>query len=725
MNRPLFFITIALIFGMVVAGFTSINYIPAVIILGLAVITYVILNKKYGQLVFLVFAALGMALFSFQDTYVPKNDIRAYLNGVNTEPDNKNGITAVKVLVRDDPEYNDNKTLFYGRLISVFEKGREITGISGQVRVTLEKDLGFKPQYGDILYIKGKLRPPEPPKNLGEFDYKRYLRYKQVFYTVFAKDTACEKQGYRIDNYFKQMSYGVKNKLLEIIYSSVPKSEADILNGLMLGNQRVIPDDVYDRFKITGTVHILAVSGMNVGLIGLFIFLVLKVFRVKRKAAAVITLVFITVFAVITGAGASIVRATIMGCVVLAGQILEKDTDMINSLSIAAFILLLFNPSNLYDVGFQLSFLATFGIIYFIDWVEDKFKAMPKWLSGTLASTVAAQLFLTPVMADTFHQASVISVLANIFIVPLSGMISILGFAMWLFGSWSAALGKIFGASIWVMIKAMMLIVDTLAKVPYAAVSIKTMPVLLVLIYYIFFLILPHDDIDIKIGNTGLKTVLGGFLLICIPLHLLLPGAKPAFYALSARGVNAAMLVTEDNKKVLMLGRDDYKNNFGVKNTLIPFLRYEGVNNIDKLVLYSVENSANVAALERSFMIKGITADPLSFARLDNDKGVVKIEEDYYIKEGSKTFLTFTPDGVDAVFGDKEVLFLKSITPGIEKRTGCVIYSCISDKNAILPLSKDNICVINSANAGFYRKPPPIEVENIWDLSAKGMFKYP
>ncbi len=725
MNRPLFFITAALIFGMVAAGFTSINYIPAFIILGVAVTAYIFLNKKFGQLVFLVFAVFGMALFSFQDTYVPKNDIRAYLQGVNAETDNKNGITAVKVLVRDDPEYNDNKTLFYGELISVFEKGREITGISGQVRVTLEKDLGFKPRYGDILYIKGKLREPEPPKNLGEFDYKRYLRYKQVFYTVFAKDTACEKQGSRIDNLFKQVSYGVKYKLLEVIYSSVPKAEADILNGLMLGNQRVIPDDVYDRFKITGTVHILAVSGMNVGLIGLFIFLVLKVFRVKRKAAAVITLLFIIIFAVITGAGASIVRATIMGCVVLVGQILEKDTNLINSLSIAAFILLLFNPSNLYDVGFQLSFLATFGIIYFIDWVEAKIKGMPKWLSGTLASSVAAQLFLTPVMADTFHQTSVISVLANIFIVPLSGMISILGFAMWLFGSWSAALGKIFGASIWVMIKFMMLIVDTLAKAPYAAISIKTMPALLVIIYYLFFIILPYDDIDIKLKNTGLKTVLGISLLICFPLHLLLPGDKPAFYALSARGVNAALLVTGDNKKVLMLGRDDYKNNFGVKNTLIPFLRYEGVNNIDKLVLYSVENSANIAALKRSFMIKGIAADPLSFARLDNDKGAVKIAEDYYIKEGSKTFLTFSTDGVDAAFGDKEILFLKSISPGIEKRTGCVIYSCVADKNAVLPLAKNNICVINSANEGFYRKPPPVEADNIWDLSEKGMFKYP
>jgi competence protein ComEC len=725
MNRPLFFITAALIFGMAAAGFTSINYIPAVIMLAVSVGAYVIFNKKYGGLVFLVFALFGAAIFSFQNTYIPKNDIRSYMAGIDPGADNKNGITGVKVLVRDDPEYNDNKTLFYGSLISVFEKGRETSGVYGKVRVTLEKNLGFKPQYGDILYIKGKLRPPEPPKNLGEFDYKRYLRYRQVFYTVYAKDTACEKQGSRIDNYFKHISYKVKNRLLEIIYTSVPKAEADILNGLMLGNQRVIPDDVYDRFKITGTVHILAVSGMNVGLIGIFIFLVLKIFRVKKKAAAVITLLFITVFAVITGAGASIVRATVMGYVVLTGLILEKDTDLINSLSIAAFVLLLCNPSNIYDVGFQLSFLATFGIIYFIDWVGVIFKNMPKWLSGTLASTIAAQLFLTPVMAVTFHQISVISVLANIFIVPLSGIISIFGFAMWMFGSISIVMGKIFGATIWVMIKVMMFIVDTLAAIPYAAISVKTIPVILSLVYYAFFLILPYEDIDIKIKKMGLKAVLGGVLCVWMPLHLLLPGAKPAFYAVSARGVNAALLVTQDNKKVLMLGRDDLKNYFGVKNTVIPFLRYEGVNNIDRLVLYSMENSANIAALKRSFNIKGVFADPLSFAALENEKNAVKIDGDFYIKEGDKTFITFTLSGADISFGDKEILFLKSLDPDTGKRTGCVIYSCVPDKSYVQALAVHNICVINSANAGFYRKPAPIEAENIWDLSDKGMFKYP
>ncbi|MEI7542141.1 MAG: ComEC/Rec2 family competence protein [bacterium] len=721
MNRPLLFITFALILGMAIAGFTSLNCIVAISLLIIVIILYAIFSKKYSQLIFIVFIFLGLALFSFQNTYISTNDIRVYMAHI----DKNTKITGVKVYVKDDPECNDNKTYFTGKLLSVFENGREITGLRGKIRVTIEKNLGFIPKYGDVLYIKGQLRPPVEPKNLGEFDYKRYLKYKQVFYTVFAKDTACEKQSFEIDNYFKYYSYKIKEKLLEIIYSSIPKAEAEIMNGLMLGNQRVIPDDIYDKFKITGTVHILAVSGMNVGLIALFIFLLLKILKVKRKVAAVITLLFITVFAIITGAGASIVRATIMGYVVLLGLIMEKDTDLINSLSIAAFILLIFNPSNIYDVGFQLSFLATFGIIYFIDWVENLFKGLPKWLSGTLASTIAAQLFLSPVMADTFHQVSIISVLANIFIVPLAGMISILGFAMWLFGSISLQIGKVFGATIWLMIKGMMLIVDILAAIPYAAISVKTMPVVLSFLYYIFFLILPFEDINMKIKKVNLKISLAVVICVWMSLHILMPELKAKFYALSVRGINATIFVTAENKKILMLGSDDYKNNFGVKNTVVPFLRYKGINNIDELVLYSVENKKNLEALKRSFVIKSIYADNLSYETATAFEKTKLIDGEFNVKEDGRTSISFTPISTEITAGDKSLLFIKSLTSDIEKKSDCIIYSCQVDKRTILGLAKRNMCVINSGNGGFYRKPSVITGENLWDLSEKGMYQYP
>lgn len=721
MNRPMFFITIALIIGMAAAGLTGMNYLPVICFLILSIVIYIIFHKKYAKLIFLVFAALGMTLFSVQNNFVPKNEIRSYMSGISEDVK----ITGIKVYVKDDPESNGDKTYFTGALTGVFEKGREISGLTGKVRVTIGKSLGLKPQYGDILYIKGRLQKPAEPKNPGEFDYRRYLRYKQTFYTIYAKDTAMDKQGSRIDNYFKYYSYKIKNRLVDIIYASIPEEQAKIMDGLMLGNQRVIPADIYDKFKITGTVHILAVSGMNVGLIALFIFLVLKILRVKRKAGAIITLLFITVFAIITGAGASIVRATIMGYVVLIGLILEKDTDLVNSISIAAFVLLIINPSNIYDVGFQLSFLATFGIIYFIEWIENYFKNMPKWLSAALASTITAQLFLYPVMANTFHQVSVISILANIFIVPLAGMISIIGFAMWMFGSFSLGLGHIFGAAVWIMIKAMMLIVDVFAMVPYAAVSVRTIPLVLSLLYYIFFLALPHNDMDIKIGKTGMKAVLGVVICVWFGLHFLWPDNKAGFYALSARGINAALFNTQDSKKILLLGCDDYRNNMAVKNTVIPFLRYKGINNIDKIVLYSVENPDNLAALKRSFIIGGIYADSISFAGLKSGMNNKLIDNGFYIKEGNKTFINFSVTGADITAGDKEILFLKNITTDVEKRTGCVIYSCIFDKARVLALAANNICVINSGNAGFYRRPAAVLAENVWDLSDKGMFKYP
>ena len=264
--------------------------------------------------------------------------------------------------------------------------------------------------------------------------------------------------------------------------------------------------------------------------------------RVKRKAAAAITLVFITAFAVITGAGASIVRATIMAYVVLIGLMLERDIEIYNSLAIAALLILFFNPADLYDAGFQLSFLATLGLVYYAEWISGFFPQVPDQVKETVCATIAAQVFLTPVMACTFHQVSVISLLANFFVVPLSGIISILGFVMWMLGTVSLAAARIFGGSIWALIKTMKFVVDVMAAVPYAAVSVKTLPAAITILYYVFFLILPYRDIDVRIWKISGKAALGAVLLILISCPPACPGAGGEILRACGKGHQCGVL---------------------------------------------------------------------------------------------------------------------------------------------------------------------------------------
>jgi competence protein ComEC len=702
MNRPIIFITISYIAGIALAAVFKIPVIAAVILLIAAGAAAFYFRRKTDKILFPVFAVLGMMLFSFGYTWFPKNDIKNY-KAVDE-------VKSAEVLVDTLPEESEGRTYFTAKILKLYNKENEITGVTGKIRVTVEQALGEKIKYGDVLRIKSALKEPAEPKNPGEFNYKEYLKKDRIYYTVYARGQAVEKTGYSINNPFYQVSSRVKEKLVSIIYKSLPEQEAIILDGLMLGNQRAIPDETYDKFKTTGTVHILAVSGMNVGLISLFVFLLLKLCRVKKKAAAALTLGFITVFCVITGAGASIVRATIMAYVILISIIIEQDTDIMNSLALAALAILLFNPVDLLDIGFQMSFLATFGIIYYSEFSKKLPKKMPAWLAMTLFSTISAQIFLTPVMANTFHQVSVITILANLFIVPLSGIISILGFVMWLFGTLSAEAAKIFGASIWLMIKAMNAIVDILAAVPYAALSIKTIPPAAVFFYCLFFLILPHEDIEIRINRIHVKTVFGVLLAGFFVFHLFVPEPGARLYALAAKDMHAVLLKTGDNKKIFILGCDDYEKNTGMRNAVIPFLRYLGINNIDNLLLYSVKNEKNLKCLNMNFRVLNAVKD-------EDLRGGA-----FYRSIGKTARLNMNGYLAEIEYTNNVFIFTKLLAGRAATAGGKVIYTCFYSDIALVNTARDNTCIINSGTIRGFGKRKPIENANIWDVNEKGCY---
>ncbi len=713
MNRPILFVTASLMLGIAAAQMLNIHYSSAILAAVLIAGTYRLFIKRDDKFMWLLFACLGMLLFSFQNSYFAPNNLKNFKN--------PEAIKSITASVISDPESNGERAYFYAEVISLRGKEGDFENVDGKIRVTLEKSLGFIPEYGDVVVIKGKLRAPEGPKNPGEFDYQKYLALKQVYYTVYAKDSACEKTGANRGNWFFRMSYKAKERLVSLIYSSLPETEAKILDGLMLGNQRAIPDDTYDKFKITGTVHILAVSGMNVGLIAFFVFLLLKLLKVNRKICALITIILITGFMIITGAGASIIRATIMSYFILFGIIIERDVDVYSSLSAAALLILLFNPSDLFDAGFQMSFLATAGIVYFMEWANTFFPKMPEWIRLTLVTTLSAQIFLTPVMINTFHQLSLISVLANMVIVPLSGTISIIGYAMWLFGLVSAAAAKIFGASIWVLVKLMMLIVDGMVLVPYAAISIKTLPWLFTAAYYMLFMSLPHRDVEVKVRGISLKYVLCGVLCFWFVLHVAVP-AKAALYCPSTKGINAVFIQTKDNKKILLLANDSFRSKTAVKNSVVPFLRNLGINNIDTLITYALTEKGNADALMRNFRVKSVYADRASSGPFKNP-GL--IEGEFYFKEGKGTFINLNQDRADITSGESEFVFVKNTDPDALKRQGTTVYLCGYDADTAVKFAENNMCVVNSDNSGMFRRPKTAEIRNVWDTAESGLFYKP
>lgn len=281
---------------------------------------------------------------------------------------------------------------------------------------------------GDVITVKGTLM--EPPV-FSDFDYRGYLAARGI-HSVLQRPQIIDVaagQGWR------RQLFLLRRKISFRLSMMVPEPEASFLNGILLGDRSGMPEEMADAFRRTGTTHVLALSGYNISVIiaaGIAIF-------GRRKAAIALVVTAIVLFVLLVGPSASVVRAALMGSFILLGQALGRPQVAVPACLITAGAMLLVTPWALkYDVGFQLSFAATLGIL----WWERPIRArlrLPEPLGSLLATTLAAGAPTLPLIIATFHQISVVSPIANVVIVPLvpwlmlgSVLVLVVGSVPWL-----------------------------------------------------------------------------------------------------------------------------------------------------------------------------------------------------------------------------------------------------------------------------------------------------
>ncbi len=275
-----------------------------------------------------------------------------------------------------------------------------------------------------------------------------------------------------------------KNMAQNISYG-LPAGSSALLRGIMLGEKTEISREIKDMFADTGVMHILAVSGLNVGMVAvIFFFLLTRFCRCQKKQASFILIFILLIFAQVTGAQASVNRAVVMAIVGLTAVILERDRDMLNSLCLAALLLLLYDPGNLFNVGFQLSFAATLGIILFTPKLMSLLKPLGKVVGGSLAVTLGAQAAVTPLIIYYFHKFSIISPLSNLAVVPLVGVITGVGFASYFVRLLFAPLGNVLIQLNHYLLVLLLAIVRFFDQFPYAFVYLATPGIVTLAVYY-------------------------------------------------------------------------------------------------------------------------------------------------------------------------------------------------------------------------------------------------
>jgi len=361
---------------------------------------------------------------------------------------------------------------YYGKIASTYLFDTEaikrdgewwkVKGVA-QIRIQTEKDY----KYGDRLFVRGAIRKPangviarRPGLNLAyghsvrakskTFNYREYLERQNIFALINTKeyDVTILSHNYKSNSILKYI-YAIRERIKDRIIGTIPLETGAFLRAILLGDRSELPRHIQDSFKKSGTMHILAISGLHIAIIVLVILYLFRIIGVKREIYYTLTIIFLIFFALFTLSRPSVVRASIMACAFLVGMLLGRKVDVYNSLGFAALFILIKNPKDLFNVGFQLSFLAVVSILFFVPrlmkLLEDyKNYYVKKFLYIPLAVSVSAWVATFPLVLYYFKIITPVAIIANLFIIPMLFAMLIASMAFLALG-WLPVLGPFLG----------------------------------------------------------------------------------------------------------------------------------------------------------------------------------------------------------------------------------------------------------------------------------------
>lgn len=437
---PFIRFALAFIFGVVVYHYTgqslSISWVWLVIIAAM----YLLLNLKnsfqFQHLLFLLaFGFLFVAGF-----------LRLQQHRVDNQPDHlisvNSEITAYKARVFQEPALKAKSINLKVEVIEVLTE--EWSKASGKVNVYVDQEVGAEIVYGDILLIKGSPNLTEGPKNPGEFDFRNYLVYNNIFHQQFVGKNF-HLIGYKVFWWEKPLEYSinVRNQCAVLLSKHIEDKDARaVLLAITLGVKDELDNDLQASFSAAGAMHVLAVSGLHVGIIYGIILLFFKRIKLnswkRRWWMAAISILFLWAYAFITGLSPSVLRAVTMFSFVAIAKAKNTNSSIYNTLAASAFVLLCWNPYLIMSVGFQLSYLAVFGIVYLQPRFYRLLDLNNYWLDKIWeisCVSLAAQIATAPLSILYFHQFPTYFLFSNLFVIPAAFAMLIMGLLVLTFGN--------------------------------------------------------------------------------------------------------------------------------------------------------------------------------------------------------------------------------------------------------------------------------------------------
>lgn len=565
--------------------------------------------KRYLKLYFHKSSIFLVLIISVISNTIVLYQNRRYKSMVDKLNEKENiSIIATIISEKEEKEYS-NKYIVEAK----------VDNLKVRLYITVARNINL--EYGDKISLVGDYIKPEFQRNYGGFDYYNYLKQLKIYGTIKCSSINIieKKQGHIIFRLSNKISIEIKDRINKIMKEDI----ASIVNGLILGDKSKIEEEVNERFSNAGISHILAVSGMHVTYIILGISISLRKMIGKRKSD-IFTIFIVIFYMFITNFSPSIVRAGIMSILYIFSNIIHRKNDILTSISFSLLIILIYNPFLIMNLGLQLTYGGTIGIILFNKTILDilnnikfknkkykyiiplKYKKILNKIKEIISISISVQIFIFPIIIFHLNKFSTYFIISNLLLAIIVGPAIILCFLFIIIILVNMQVAKFIGFIIEYLIQ-ILLFFSKVGNFPLSKIYIPTLKIYQIIIYYIMIFIFKflYDIYNSKnINKTKIrvknlialykfrikqKKLKSGkfFILICILIIILykFPQKLKIHFVDVGQG-DCTFIVTPNNKTILIDGGGSVNSSFDVgKNTLLPYILDRGFSKIDFVII--------------------------------------------------------------------------------------------------------------------------------------------
>lgn len=454
-------------------------------------------------------------------------------------------------------------------------------------------------KYGDSLYIEGEFKQPEEARNYKGYNYKQYLKTKKIIGTVELEKAKILKSSNG------SFIHNIQKYIKDTINGTLTDEEGNLLLAILLGDKDKLSEDIQESFKTSNLSHMLAVSGAHVSYIILGLTYVLQNSIIGKKNEKIVCIIFLLFFMAITNFTPSVTRACIMAVLTLFSGIIYRKSDVYTNISVAALITLIFNPYNLLDLGFQLSYGGTIGIIIFIKRIQEK-KSNSKvinYIKQMALVSIYANIIIIPIMMYHFNTVSFTFIISNIMASPILGIIVITGFLFIIASITVKPLTRLIAIFIKPILSILIKISQICSKLPFSNILVVTPYMFNVISYYAIILYC------IKSKKNNKCKIIICLLIVLILINFIIyifPQKLRIFFIDVGQG-DSTLIITPDKKTVLIDGGGSDSFDVGEK-VLLPYLLDRRILKIDYVLIshFDTDHCGGILTIMEKVKVKNI-----------------------------------------------------------------------------------------------------------------------